>query len=398
MEFMHKCGRARQKARSKKVKVYSDETITYTQEYFLNEKPVFQSLIIWIIITLIVSAFLCITFLPFEEVVKVSGSIRPEDNISQVSNAVTGRIKFIAYKSGMHVKKGTLLLEIDPTQLEAQKESLITRIADENEKLSALYEIKESILKNKNLIDNKHYEAYLRYEVWQTNLSKLQNIKNLSKEKFKQEKRMPSSMTTESRIRELEADYLISCNNFDDYNISFQHQIESEIMELTSSSKINNAQLKQIQDSLLFTKVIAPIDGIIQEVSLFNVNDWIQSGQHLFNLIPDEENLTKIELLIPAKQAGKLECGCNVKMRFPSLPYHEFGGTEGKILVIAPDTIHSQNGEALFIIKVDHDKKFLTDHKGKKYPLKVGLQVDARIIISKTTIIKYILEKLNLWY
>ena len=38
------------------------------------------------------------------------------------------------------------------------------------------------------------------------------------------------------------------------------------------------------------------------------------------------------------------------------------------------------------------------DKKGKEYPLKVGLQVDARIIISTKTILNFMLEKLNLWY
>ncbi len=380
------------------MKVYSDETISYTREYFFTKKPVVQSIMVWIILGILVTAFVFIAFAPFEEVIKVTGTVRPEENISPVSNAVTGRIKLISYESGMYVKKGQLLLEIDPTQLEAQKESLDSRIADESEKLTALYEIRESISRNRNLVGKEHYEAYLRYEVWQTNLAKLRNIRNLNRERYVQEKKMPETMTTVSKLRDLESEYLVSCNNYDDYNISFKHQIEAEITELETAAKINQAQLKQIEDSLLFTKVLAPIDGIIQEVSVFNANDWIQAGQHLFNLIPDDERLTKVELLIPAKQAGKIESGIKVKMRFPSLPYHEFGGTEGKILVIEPDTKHSQNNEAFFLIKADLEKKSLTDKKGKVYPLRVGLQVDARVIVSKTTLLKFVLEKLNLWY
>ncbi|MBR7080404.1 MAG: HlyD family efflux transporter periplasmic adaptor subunit, partial [Treponema sp.] len=292
-----------------------------------------------------------------------------------------------------------LLLEIDPTQLEAEKESLLSKISEENEKLSALYEIKESLSLGNNIIDkDKHYEAYLRYEVWQNNLTKLDNIKVLNKEKYTREKNLPKSMTTVAKLRELEAEYLVSCNNYDDYDISFKHAIESEIIDLETSSKINNARLTQVEDSLLFTKVRAPIDGIIQEISVFNENDWIQSGQDLFNLIPDDEQYTTVKLSIPAKQAGKIENGMKVKMRFPSLPYHEFGGTEGKIITIDPDISHSQNGEAFFLIKTTLENQSLTDKKGKRYPLKVGLQVDARIIITKRTILSFILEKMNLWW
>lgn len=380
------------------MKIYGDDTIPYTQEYFLRKKPFFQCAVVWIISTLLIITLLFISFAKFEEVIKVTGFIRPEENISTVSNAVTGRILTTEYKSGQSVTKGQLLLKIDPTQLEAEKESLESQMAEETKKLTALYEIKESISKNRNLIDKNHYEAYLRYELWETNLKKLENIRELNKKKYIQEKNLPKSMTTVSKLRELESEYLISCNDYDDCNITFKHDVESEIIALETSSKINSTKLKQINDSILYTEVRAPIDGIIQEISVFNKNDWIQSGQQLFNIIPNDINLTKVELSIPAKQAGKIESGMKVKMRFPSLPYHEFGGTQGNIITIDPDITKSQNGEAYFLIKTNMENQFLKDKKDKEYPLKVGLQVDARIILSKKTILKFVLEKMNLWY
>ena len=381
------------------MKIYPEETLPYTQEYFLGRVPVFQNAMIWIITSFLVATMIFISCAKFEEVVKVSGTIRPEENISSVSNAVTGRIKSISYESGQTVTKGQLLLEIDPTQLEAERDSLLSKITEENEKLAALYGIKESISLGNNIINkDEHYEAYLRYEVWLNNLEKLANIRKLSKEKYTQENNLPKPMTTVAKIRELESEYLVACNNYDDYDITFRHSVESEIIDLETSLKINNAKLTQVEDSLLFTKVRAPIDGIIQEISVFNEGDWIQSGQQLFNLIPDDEHYTTVKLSIPAKQAGKIENGMKVKMRFPGLPYHEFGGTEGTIITIDPDITHSQNGEAFFLIKATLENQSLTDKKGKRYPLKVGLQVDARIIISKKTILSYILEKLNLWY
>ena len=381
------------------MKIYAQETIPYTQEYFLRKEPVLQHAVVWTLSALIVAIFIFISCAPFEEVVKVTGTIRPEENISAVSNAVTGRIKSISYKSGQAVSKGQLLLKIDPTQLEAERDSLLSQITRESEKLDALYQTRQSIEENANVIDKTlHYESWLRYESWMSNLSKLASIRNLSSEKYQQEKNLPQSMTTLAKLRELESDYNVSCNNYDECNISFRHEIEEEITTLETSSKVNDAKLKQIEDSLLFTSVRAPIDGIIQEVNVYNEGDWIQAGQLLFNLIPDDATYTKVELSIPAKQAGKIESGMKVKMRFPSLSYNEFGGTEGTIVTIDPDITKAQNGEAYFLIKTNLDKRKLTDKKGKDYPLKVGLQVDARIILSDRTILKYILEKMNLWW
>ena len=380
------------------MKLYTEETIPYTQEYFIEKTPKAQNVFIWIITFLIVIIFIFISIAKFDEVIKVTGFIRPKENISNVSNAVTGRIKSISYKTGDYVVQGQLLLEIDPTQLEAEKASLLSKIEEENKKLDSLYQIQKSIITNKNLIDKQFREASLRYELWKVNLSKLKNIKDLKYKKYQQEKKLPSSMTTSIRIYELESDYLISCNEYTNFDLSFKHDIEYEIINLETSLKINNSKLIQIEDSLRFTKIIAPIDGYIQEISTYNINDWIQAGQKIFNIIPKEDNKTKIELYVSAKQIGKIEKGMNVKMRFPSLPYHEFGGAEGKIITIDPDSTRNENSEAYFIIKTDINQQSLFDKKGKEYPLKVGLQVDARIIISTKTILNFMLEKLNLWY
>ncbi len=380
------------------MKIYSDTTLPYIQEYFLKKKTIIQSVIIWIITLLLFIFFIFISFAPFEEVIKVNGFIRPKKNISTVSNAITGRIKSITYKTGQFVQKGQLLLEIDPSQLEADKTSILSQIFEVQHKLEALYEIQDSINKNQNNISNTHFEASLRFDLWRINLEKLANIKNLNSERFLQEKKLPNSMTTISKLKELETQYNISCNDYDNYFFSFQHEIEKEIISYETTLKINNAKLSQIEDSLLFTKIKAPINGFIQEISTFNQNDWIQSGQELFNIIPIEKNSTKIELGISAKQAGKIQKGMKVKMRFPSLPYHEFGGTDGEIITIEPDITRSQNGEAYFIVETSINKNVLIDKKGRQYPLKVGLAVDARIIDSKKTILNFILEKLNLWY
>ncbi len=113
------------------MKVYSDQLLTKTQEFFFRHKPTLQSRFVIIVASLIVIAFIWFAVAPFEEVIKTSGFIRPETNISSVSNAITGKIKYVDYKSGKTVKKGDLLLSIDPTQILKEKENLMTELEKE---------------------------------------------------------------------------------------------------------------------------------------------------------------------------------------------------------------------------------------------------------------------------
>ena len=380
------------------MKVYSDQLLTKTQEFFFRHKPTLQSRFVIIVASLIVIAFIWFAVAPFEEVIKTSGFIRPETNISSVSNAITGKIKYVDYKSGKTVKKGDLLLSINPTQMLKEKETLIAELNEQDKKLLALNYIKESVEKGRNVIPKEYPEAMLRFQKWQENLGQLEKTKNNNLRILNIEKSLPKNMTTETRVREYTYNYNVSVDEYNALYTSFKHDVTQEIEQLDLSIKINRNKLEQIEDSLRYTDVIAPIDGIIQEVASLNPDDWIQSGQKLFNIIPSGNKSCIVELSVPASQAGKIKQNMKVKMRFPSLPYYEFGGAEGNIQTIDPDISKNNNGAAIFLIKSDMDKNTLTGKNGMEFPLRIGLQVDARIIVSKRTLLKYLLEKLNLWY
>ena len=184
------------------MKVYSDKLLTKTQEYFFRYKPLLQSKFIIIIAILIVIAFIWFAVAPFEEVIKTSGFIRPQSNISSVSNAITGKITRVDYSPGKEVKKGDLLLSIDPTQILKEKESLVTQLDELEKRLLGLKYINESIEKEENVIPEEFYEASLRFQKWQETLSQLERTKNNNLYILDIERNLPKNMTTETRLKE----------------------------------------------------------------------------------------------------------------------------------------------------------------------------------------------------
>lgn len=382
---------------NKNVILLMDSEVHLSKEYFYSRKPVIQRLFIWIITAILFITLFWLGFANFEEVLKINGTIRPVENISTVQNIISGKISNVSYKTGQVVTKGEILLEIDPTQLESQKNSLQMQIRENEQKLKALNYIQLSIQTEKNKIPSNFKEASLRFDVWKNTLSRLKKISELHFKELEEEQMLPISMTTEKKLRDLQSQYEISLNDYQNSYLSFIHDVLSEIDTLILNNKLNYEKLIQVEDSLINTKIKAPISGFIQETKAVNIDDWVTSGQELLRIVPFSENSLKVQLNVPANQAGKLEKGMTVKMRFPSLPYNEFGGAEGKIISIDPDIKPTQNN-AYFVVLCDLDKEILQDKKGKKYPLKVGLNVNARVILSKKTILAYFLEKMNLWW
>ena len=70
-------------------------------------------------------------------------------------------------------------------------------------------------------------------------------------------------------------------------------------------------------------------------------------------------------------------------------------GTAGTVKSIDPDTQAASNGELFFTVVTDIDTNTLKDRKGIEYPVKVGLEVDARLILESRTILYFLLKKVG---
>jgi multidrug efflux pump subunit AcrA (membrane-fusion protein) len=155
------------------------------------------------------------------------------------------------------------------------------------------------------------------------------------------------------------------------------------------------SQLDQIETALRTTELYSPVDGYVQEISSLNRDDYLFSNQEVLKIVPDTDLLYRIELKIPAKNAGKLQTGMKVKLRFPAFPYFEFRGAMGTIQSIDPDAIASSNGELFFTVLTNIDRSILFDTKGIEYPIRVGLQAEARIVLESKTVLMHLLRKMD---
>ena len=77
--------------------------------------------------------------------------------------------------------------------------------------------------------------------------------------------------------------------------------------------------------------------------------------------------------------------------------YNDFaihGGLTGEVVFVSADTITNDEGESYYIVRVAPEEIFL-DPKAKVMEIKVGMTSEADIIISKKTILDYLLKPIN---
>ena len=371
------------------------EELEYSQEILLYKEPKILSVTVWIIGALIGSAFLWIVFGKMEETVRSRGIVRPVTNVSLVKNAVSGEITELHYRPGESVQKGELLLHINSTAFEAKAEALKTAAAKLSVKAEGLRQAEKSFYKNKNIIHKSNTAAYTRFQSYMYQQRLFAERFSLAEKIWKEAKAVPEEAMTAARLRELEYEKNIAFLNAETHKTNFINAIHTEAAQTAVELEELKSQIEQARQNIKNCSVYAPISGKIKEISSLNTGDYLFAEQKILTIVPSENGIYRAELKIPAKMRGRLEPGMKIKMRFPAFPFYEFGGCESIIDTIEPDASAETNGLLYFTAFANIDKAFLEDKKKNTYPLKNGLEIEGRIILTEQTILKYIFRKLD---
>ena len=95
---------------------------------------------------------------------------------------------------------------------------------------------------------------------------------------------------------------------------------------------------------------------------------------------------------------GKIKSGLKVKYRLSAFPFFEYKGAEGIITAVDPDIRSGNNGLLYYIVYADLDRVVFKNRHGDSFPVRSGLETDARIVLETESIIYYILRKIDFLY
>lgn len=133
---------------------------------------------------------------------------------------------------------------------------------------------------------------------------------------------------------------------------------------LRESIAAAKAKADQTRRSLGKTRVVSPIDGVI-EVQIVAPGDYVKVGDPLFKLVGTHR--LHAHLPLPESAAGILRPGLKVRLSSPSAPQRQI---EARIDEIRP-TVGAQNRALDAIVKFDNDGS-----------MRGGGSVDAKIVIA----------------
>lgn len=368
----------------------------FTKEFFLMKEPYELNVLFFSILLFFLVCIGIIIFGKIDDVVKVTGIVRTKGNVSSIKNVIPGKITELNYKPGQKVLKGDLLYKIDSTSYDVQRSVLIEEKNDVQKKINGIDKVINSFEKNINLISPSDKFFYSRFEAFLSQKKELTQKENLSKLLYDEENNNPEAIRNNKNIRQREMEYKVCKSELESFIADFAATIHSEKNELTLQLNKLNSDIQKLDNQFIFLSVCSPVDGYIQENSSLNVGDYLEENTPVLNIVPNDLKNFRVELQISPKDMGKIRDGLKVKYRLSAFPFFEYKGAEGFITSIDPD-IRTENINSTFfyIIYADIDRTEFSNRHGKTFPIKAGLETDARIVLERSSILFYLLRKLD---
>ena len=377
-----------------------------------------------------------------DEVTRASGRIVPSKQIQIIQNLEGGIVKEILVRQGDKVKAGDVLVKLDRTQFDAEfnrneeeflsLEATIARLKAESnfeepvfdEKLMAEQEYMVS--RELNLFNARKAEfdasinsiaarlKQIEQELIETEVSlvsarsasaladrEVELLKPLVErgiepqmELVRAEQRKIEA-SGDSRIAELGIEK--AKKSVEEVNLQIEAERQkfraSALMELNEAETNRNQlvdSLPALSDRVNRTDVLAPTDGIINQVMVSTLGGIVDSGMPIVELVPLDDTLL-VEAEVQPQDIAFLRPGQDARVKLTAYDFARYGALEGRVENISADAILNDQEQYVYVIQVRTEENSLPSDDGN-LPILPGMVAEVDILNGKKSIMRYLMN------
>lgn len=218
--------------------------------------------------------------------------------------------------------------QLKPFQVESSAQSFESRQL--NERLNLLINQKEinqaELQLQKKDIDR--YEQLFKKGIISAQEIEKQRLQYLQAEKAYQSL-LSSISQLKSSLNDLNRNSQVTKINENKENVNLERSVLQSFYQLK----------KALKDWQLQYAFISSINGKVSYLQVWSENQFIQSGETMFSIVPIDSNSFIGKVKAPAQNSGKIKVGQKVNIRLANYPDREFGILEGRVrnISLTPD-------------------------------------------------------------
>ncbi|EMG30408.1 HlyD family type I secretion periplasmic adaptor subunit [Campylobacter showae] len=399
----------------------------------IEDKPLnpLGRIILYLVLAIMVFGTAWLILAKVDVVVSAQGKVIPSGEIKILKPLESGVVSKIFVKESDRVKKGDILIQIDPTVTDASLSSKQDDLAVINSDIALLEAlINESNLSkdelnklNSSQISLYNSQKQILASTYEGNKAKLNSAKLDIKANESEVNRLSLllSKEEEAKTRLQKVLDLIAKKEYEEVSkniINLKEQKDIALYRLKESNKKleeiieeNEKAIKTIKSSwietslskekekrelsaqinaILFSnktqQIKSPVDGFVGKLLTHTEGGVVSPNDNLISIVPSDAPLI-IKANVLNKDIGFLKLGQEVAVKIDTFSFQKYGLLHGNIIEISKDAIEDEKLGLIYEIKIK-PKSLDIKVEGETKQLEIGMSVIAEVKTGKRRVIE----------
>ncbi|AZG97850.1 TPA: HlyD family type I secretion periplasmic adaptor subunit [Proteus mirabilis] len=345
-----------------------------------------------------------------EEVTRGQGSIIPSSREQIIQTLDAGILKSMQVKEGDIVEKGQVLLTLDDTRTSAilrESEAKVANLEAIRARLKAeAYSTELSFPEglSTELVTRETTVYNIRKDALKSGIDNLQQSKTLLDREIAITKPIVAQGAMSAvellRMERQSADIQLQ---IDEKKNKYLTEAGAELVKTEAELAQARENMAGRADPVERALIRAPLRGIVKNIRINTVGGVISAGQDIMEIVPLEDQLL-VEAYISPRDVAYVRAGMPALVKLTAYDYAIYGGLEGVVTLVSPDTLHDQKrpsdlklnqDEAFYRVLVTTQSSHLTDKNGKELPVIPGMIASVDIKTGEKTVFQYLIKPIT---
>lgn len=399
----------------------------------IEDKPLnpLGRIILYLVLAIMAFGTAWLILAKVDVVVSAQGKVIPSGEIKILKPLESGVVSKIFVKESDRVKKGDILIQIDPTVTDASLSSKQDDLAVINSDIALLYALinesnlsKDEINKlNSSQLNLYNSQRQILASTYEGNKAKLNSAKLDIKANESEVNRLSLLLNKEeeAKARLQKVLDIIAKKEYEEVSkniINLKEQKDIALYRLKESNKKleeiieeNEKAIKTIKSSwietslgkekekrelstqinaILFSnktqQIKSPVDGFVGKLLIHTEGGVVSPNDNLISIVPSDAPLI-IKANVLNKDIGFLKLGQEVAIKIDTFSFQKYGLLHGNIIEISKDAIEDEKLGLIYEIKIKPNSLDIKV-EGEIKRLEIGMSVIAEVKTGKRRVIE----------